>query len=519
MTFRPSHYQQAIFDFVQSGTGDGVVRATAGSGKTTTLVEIARRLPDDLNAVFLAFNSHTAEELKARLPRHVRAYTVHSLGRQSLMGRFPKLKQYEVHKQKSRQVIRQRLQQMKVEFALGDEVWPQAEKYLYDLLHFSMTNLTNTKLEEEVAELALEYNLFPPQDHGLEVQCHREVRTLLRGRLEALKRHCLYDYEDMLYIPVVHNLEIPKYDFVFVDEAQDLSALQLEVVLRAVSEGGRRLFVGDERQAIYGFTGADSDSLGRIVKKTNATTLPLSVTYRCPRSHVALAQKLAPEIEPAPHAIEGKVFVIKESWLSQWVRRGDLILCRYTAPLVKQCLILLQKKIPAVVRGMDIARNLLDIAHQLFSHGFAGWEGILKAYRLSEAERIYENAASDVDAERQIAIRNDLLDSLKVLMGEVVSQGATDLQELTSYINTFFSDKEGKPIVLSTIHKAKGREADRVFILFPDTMPAVYARTATAARGEACVQFVALTRAKKELIFVEKEPDDDEADLPVVVVP
>lgn len=482
--FRPSHYQQAIFDFVRSGTGDGVVRATAGSGKTTTLVEIARQLPDDLEAVILAFNKHTAEELRQRLPRHVKSCTVHSLGRRSLLGRFPKLKQKEPETRKSRQLIRDRVTQMKLEFAVGDENWPLVEHYLQELLRFSMANLTDTKFEEEVAALAVEYNLSAPQDHGLEVQCHREIRHLLRARLDVLKQHLIYDYEDMLYLPAVLKLPIPQYDFVFVDEAQDLSAVQLEVVLRAVREGGRRLFVGDERQAIYGFTGADADSLGRIVKRTNATTLPLSVTYRCPRTHVALAKRLAPEIEPAPNATEGKVFVIREAWLPKWVRKGDLVICRYTAPLVKQCLALLRQGIPAVVRGMDIARNLLDVAGHLFARGLTGWEGKLKAYRVTEEARILQHAANDIDAERQIAIRNDLLDSLEVLTAEVVRQGGVQVQHLTEYMQAFFSDDDGAPIILSTVHKAKGKEADRVFILYPNTMPAVYARTANAARGK-----------------------------------
>lgn len=503
--FRPSHYQQAIFDFVRSGMGDGVVRATAGSGKTTTLVEIAKQLPDDLEAVFLAFNKHTADELKARLPKHVKSCTVHSLGRRSLMARFPKLTERQPESRKSRQIIRDRLNQMKLEFAVAEEQWPVVEHYLQGLLHFSIANLTDTKIEEEVAALAVEYNLQPPQDYGLEVQCHREVRHLLRAKLDVLKQHLIYDFEDMLYVPAVMKLPIPQYDFVFVDEAQDLSALQLEVVLRAVREGGRRLFVGDERQAIYGFTGADADSLGRIVSRTNATTLPLSVTYRCPRSHVALARQIAPEIEAAPSAPEGKVFVIKEAWLPKWVKRNDLVICRYTAPLVRHCLQLLQRKIPAVVRGMDIARNLLDVAQQLFSRGLTGWEEKLDAYRVTEGARIRKHAANDIDAERQIAIRNDLLDSLEVLTAEVERQGGTHVQHLTDYIESFFSDDDGAPIIFSTIHKAKGKEAERVFILYPNTMPAVYARTANAARGEACVQFVALTRAKKELIFVEQE--------------
>lgn len=519
MTFRPSHYQQAIFDFVRSGTGDGVVRATAGSGKTTTLVEIAKQLPDDLDAVFLAFNKHTAEELRQRLPRHVKSCTVHSLGRRSLLTRFPKLKAKEPETRKSWQLIRDHIKQMKLEFALSEENWPVADKYLQELLRFAMANLTDTRLEEEVAALAVEYNLDPPLDHGLELQCHREVRHLLRARLEVLKQHLIYDYEDMLYVPAVLKLPIPQYDFVFVDEAQDLSAVQLEVVLRAVREGGRRLFVGDERQAIYGFTGADVDSLGRIVGRTNATTLPLSVTYRCPSSHVALAKRLAPEIEPAPNAAEGKVFVIKDAWLPKWVRRGDLVICRYTAPLVQQCLALLQRRIPAVVRGMDIARNLLDVARQLFARGLVNWQDKLKAYRITEEDRILNNAASDIDAERQLVIRNDLLDSLEVLTTEVVRQGGVHIEHLTAYIQSFFSDDDGAPVILSTIHKAKGKEADRVFILYPKTMPAVYARTANAARGEACVQFVALTRARKELIFVEQEKGGREDDFVQVVLP
>ena len=403
---------------------------------------------------------------------------------------------------------------LKFEFAVGDENWPLAEQYLFDLLKFAMANVTNTRVEEEVAALAVDYNLNPPPDHGLEIQCHREVRELLKRRFALLKEKQIYDYDDMLYIPAVHprTMPVPQYDFVFVDEAQDLSAVQLRLVLRAVREGGRRLFVGDERQAIYGFTGADADSLNRIVQATNATILPLSVTYRCPRTHVALARHLAPEIEAAPNAPEGQVFVIQETWLEKWVRAGDLVICRYTAPLVKQCLILIRKNIPAVVRGMDIAKSLQDIAQMLFSKGLAGWRGHLSAYRVTEEARIRKYAASASDAERQVAVRMDVLDCLEVITAEVMARGGSHVTELTIYLQGFFSDDDRAPIIFSTIHKAKGKEADRVFILYPNTMPAVYARTATAARGEACVQFVALTRAKRELIFVEQQTDEENDD-------
>lgn len=506
--FRPSAYQQAIFDFVRSGSGDGVVRATAGSGKTTTLVEIAHRLPGDLSACFLAFNTHTANELRERLPAHVRSSTVHALGRRSLLGRFSQLVGKQPDGRKSRQLIRARVKQMELEFGVGRHNWPVAEQYLYDLLRFAMANLTDTKLEENVADLAVQYNLNPPEDYGVEKQCHREVRHLLQQRYDAVREQSLYDFDDMLYLPAVLNLPVEQFDFVFVDEAQDLSAVQLKVVLRAVKPGGRTLFVGDERQAIYGFTGADVDSLNRIVECTGATTLPLSVTYRCPKTHVELARQLAPEIEAAPDARDGQVFVIKETWLSRWVRAGDLVLCRYTAPLVKQCLTLIRRNIPAVVKGMDIGRQLQEISQHVFATGLSDWQDKVQAYRLTEEARIQRHAASANDAERQNALRMDVLDSLEVLTVEVVGKGGRHVDDLCTYLSSFFSDEES-PIIFSTIHKAKGKEADRVFLLYPNTMPAAYARTASAARGEACVQFVALTRARRDLIFVEQDEREE----------
>lgn len=367
--FRPSHYQQAIFDFVRSGQGDGVVRATAGSGKTTTLVEIAQQLPDDLSALFLAFNTHTADELKARLPYHVKASTIHSLGRRSLTDHFPHVKTKAPTERKSRHLIHEHIGQMKLEFTVSADQWKVVAQYLGELLRYAMLNRTDTKVEEDVAALAVEYNLTPPEDPGLEVQCHREVRTLLRARLNLFEQDQVYDFDDMLYLPTILKLRVPQYDFVFVDEAQDLSPLTLELVLRALAPGGRRLFVGDERQAIYGFAGADADSLGRISARTNATVLPLSVTYRCPRSHVDLARRLAPELEAAPGAKEGHVYVIKAAWLARWVKPGDLVICRYTAPLVEHCLALARRGIRAVVRGVDIGKNLISIARPLFARG------------------------------------------------------------------------------------------------------------------------------------------------------
>ena len=86
-----STHQEAILDFVRRGTGHGLVEATAGSGKTTTLVMVARLLVEELGVapsrvVFLAFNRSAAAQLRARLPAGVDALTLHALGRRVLVA-------------------------------------------------------------------------------------------------------------------------------------------------------------------------------------------------------------------------------------------------------------------------------------------------------------------------------------------------------------------------------------------------------------------------------------------------
>jgi superfamily II DNA or RNA helicase len=84
MGFELTAQHHAIFNFVRHGSGHGVVLATAGAGKTTTLLEIAKRLPNDLKIAFVAFAKHTVLELRSKLPAHVKAMTLHSNGLENL---------------------------------------------------------------------------------------------------------------------------------------------------------------------------------------------------------------------------------------------------------------------------------------------------------------------------------------------------------------------------------------------------------------------------------------------------
>jgi superfamily I DNA/RNA helicase len=112
----------------------------------------------------------------------------------------------------------------------------------------------------------------------------------------------------MIWLPIVLRLPIEKYDWVFVDEAQDLNKSQLELVHNLVNETGRVCCVGDRHQSIYGFRGADVDAIPRLIRELNEVkVLPLTVSWRCPSSVVGLAQQLVPQFQAAPDAPEGTI--------------------------------------------------------------------------------------------------------------------------------------------------------------------------------------------------------------------
>ena len=65
--FIPSKYQQEIFDNILHGTSNMVINAVAGSGKSTTIVNALKLIPDSMNVLFIAFNKDIVETLKEKV--------------------------------------------------------------------------------------------------------------------------------------------------------------------------------------------------------------------------------------------------------------------------------------------------------------------------------------------------------------------------------------------------------------------------------------------------------------------
>lgn len=285
----PTPEQASIFAAVAAAQRNLIISACAGGGKTSTIVESLKTLPvrdpDTLmppSIVFLAFNKSIAETLKARCPSHVNCATFHSLGYSALRrsGILPKTS--KVDGSKCRKLVFN---------AIGrtddtDNV-------------IRLVSLLKSRPQEPTAGLCEELCLLHDltfEDRGT---AFRAAVSVVNASTRDLS---LIDFDDMLYLPVILDVSFDPMDWVFVDEFQDTNDIQLEILGRLqkpwISDQPdeqysptRYIFVGDPAQAIYGFRGANSDAMTKGATRFGCTSMPLSVSFRCPKAVVAEAQK------------------------------------------------------------------------------------------------------------------------------------------------------------------------------------------------------------------------------------
>src|SRR5262249_16613860 len=118
---------------------------------------------------------------------------------------------------------------------------------------------------------------------------------------ECLDHEAAADYDDQVWLPVLRRLPVEQFDMVLMDEAQDMKRAQEELA-RMACQQGRIIPFGDRFQSCYGFRGADPDSIQSFYESLRDSPrgcliLPLTVTQRCPKSHVRLAQGIVPDLE------------------------------------------------------------------------------------------------------------------------------------------------------------------------------------------------------------------------------
>ena len=491
MNFVPSHFQQSVYDFVLNPLmGNAIVNAVAGSGKSSTLEATVKQLPASKAArtTVVAFNKAIANELQARLGSSpATASTCHSLGMKQLGAGLrcrPKVEKNKyVYIAKDVTGIEDG----------SDDFWKVMS--VAKAADFARTGLVNASNEEEYGDMVAHYELM--EYDGMQ----DDLVTILSRGLDSMRKWI--DFTDMLYAPVKLNLPpTTTYDFIFGDEAQDWSPLMRKLLTKYVDpNGGRFIAVGDPKQAIYGFAGAEVNSLEMLTSELAATQLPLSICYRCPRTGIELAKEIVPTIEAAPNAKEGEVrHESYETFVKNLVESNSpLIMCRTTAPLISTAFKLFAEGKKVKLQGKDVHTQLMALTRRI--SGKADWDKFpakLDKYEEKELLKAGNKKAS-------IAMISDKVDALRTLVEKSSDYGVHDIKSFQEWTGSMYADGVVDGVCnLTTIHKAKGLEAAHTALLHPELLPHPMAKASWAAEQEKHLKYIASTRHTDTHVILDK---------------
>lgn len=481
--------QDAIYGWFESTTEEHlIVRARAGCGKTTTIVEGVNRAPET-SILVCAYNKKIADELVKRVTNpNVTVKTLHAVGYAA---------------------VRRFRERIKCDFSseradkLTDKVCgvsaPDAIKKLVSKLHTKGREIAPhaTKLGE-LTNIAINFECVPDEawqsTFPLE---YVEQKALDAMQLASdVKSGDTIDGSDMIFLPVRNSWLTKSYDLVVVDEAQDMTTAQLEIAQGVCS--GRICVVGDNMQAIYGFRGADSESLDRLKTELHAIELGLTSTYRCGRRIVALAQQFVADFSAGPNNADGEVLDLAYDKLQQTAMASDFILSRVNAPLVSIAMTLLRSGKRTRIAGRDIGAGLKALVRKFRARSVPDLLARIASWEKKETGRLEVMCAKASNG--RLATLKAKIEGIRDQADMLISlaDGSTSVSDVEARIDALFTDDglgDASVITCSSVHKAKGLEANRVFIL-SDTLR-------NHNQEERNIQYVAITRAKQTLVMVK----------------
>jgi superfamily I DNA/RNA helicase len=547
--------QKFIFDFIQNGTGNGIIDAVAGSGKTTTIMECAQYVDTKSRLLFCAFNNSIANEIASKFrgvgKNQVVVKTMHALGLQILTSNFPE-RNFDLKNNKYRSLINQEKTRkiLKPYYLKLIELKGYSTKYSNDKEKFAVRNYLykiNDKLLninqkfrstlcknsfDDFKHMVIHFGIFNVIDRSKKTfnECLKSYfnahQILLDLGNQLAKNHFLIDFTDMIYLPFIWKIyPARRFDFLFVDECQDLSKAQLAIALKYGKKEGRILAVGDPSQSIYGFTGADINSFSSVKEIIKAEQLPLSICFRCPIKVIDIAKEIRADINGSKD-YNGEVTKVPIDKLADLIKPGDLIISRLKDPLMKLVFKLIKSNVKLKVHP-DEEEELMNEIRKLFKKEelrinlhthFEGIEGLMDTV-LKRWEWIINKNYAHIDnyTKRELLIEAEMEfieEKLNFLEDGFLAwkQDCKSILDILKIFKKFISAKDNA-IKLSSIHRAKGLENPRIFILNYDQMP--YYRDDQLdweLTQELNLKYVAVTRAMEELFLVESDEIDDTYD-------
>lgn len=494
--FPPTPEMEAILQAAKSTNRNLLIQALAGAAKTSTLVRIAHELRGS-PILSIAFNKRIATEMAERLPSHCVAKTLNSIGHSAWGNHIGKRLTLDADKIGSiiKNLDLSQGEQEILRDCFGDVKRLADTARLYGYVPEGKYDNAMRLIDRETL-----YEMFVDE----------EWDPLAWALLDDILVKCItqsyagtIDFNDQLYMPTLFGAQLPKFPLTLVDEAQDLSPLNHQMVSNLV--GNRRIIaVGDAFQSIYGFRGAVSDGMNVLRRKFNMLEYTLSISFRCPKAIIREARFRAPNMKWPEGAAEGMVTDLsggKVSWGPELLPRSCAIICRNNAPLFSLGLKLIRAGKSVTIRGMDISKRLiktmkefgnLDMDREEFLSHLERWRQV----KLDEG-KIPEESVED----RFACMR-------------VFGESAKTLREAIANAERLFS-AEG-PIELLSGHKSKGLEWANVFHLDPWRVPSKFATSPEAKEQEENLRYVITTRAKVSLTYIDLDDFDLELAEPYI---
>ena len=496
-----SEEQTMIWNALVHGDKHLVVEAVAGSGKTTTAIDGIKRL---------------MVKNKGNVDVVVKTYHGHGFNAITRAAR---------EEWKSVRINEYMLEDWMRSVGVRDkDDWREVSGLIKRLVGIVKGSLVRDDDEETLVKLADHHEL---DTNGLFRAAVPYVWSFVKYTGAEIRSEIGFD--DMPWLPVRLGLDLGTWDLVFVDEAQDTNPVQMAMVEQMVKKGARVVVLGDSKQAIYGFRGADVRAMGRLKDMLKGTReveeLGLTFTRRCAKEVVSVAQGVVPYIKALETAEEGnvrymvedrgedgKVMARDEKQLfkaaTEGVKDGDMVLCRMNAPLISFAYGVLKRGVKCVIKGREIGAGLLTVVRdrltgdtpEEFTESLRGWFK-------EEEEKLLRLGERGVN---KLAALGDKADCLWALVETIepgkwigVVEGGMESFKLKMMdrINGLFSDEAGSGVTCGTVHKMKGLEADKVWVIKPAVIPHPRAK-GWQLEQEWNILYVAVTRARRELVVV-----------------
>lgn len=477
-----------------TGSNHVLLEARAGTGKSSSCREGMWRLLESnrsLSLRYCCFNKKIADEFREKCPPGVEVNTMHSFGLKALQKAF------------GNPLIEKNKSYVMVDSLPGGSALPKwMRRTITNVVSIAKNHCLrpgSKGLATVLDELVLHYDIetWKRSDEVVDWACE-----VLKKSLESTS---LLDFDDMLWLPVMLGIRFPEVDFLFIDEAQDLNTTQHELML-LMNSAGRTIITGDPYQAIYMWRGADADSIAVMRHRLGAETMPLTITWRCPTSHVELARQYVADFYAGPGAAEGR---IERAGIEavETARPGSLVLCRANAPNISACLKMLTQRKRATVRGRALGDQLNAVVRRIDADTITDLMRGIASWKSGQIGRLERRDGTE-----------DLIEAVtdKALALTAICDTCGSPAEVPGVIDMLFSDDDAtNRVTFSSVHRAKGSEAREVYyIQIPYSVERDKKRPPHPweLQQRRNIEYVALTRSLDSLTLLdpksERKPSD-----------